>query len=564
MTLGARLIILILLAAVPVFIIQISTDYEIREARKAATLQTAETLAALVAARQDRVVEGARLLLEATSHLQSIQEKNAEICNLRLRQIAAKIHELTAMAVLTPQGERWCVSLSNTGPINLADRLYFQETLRTRSMQSSDYIVGRQTGQGSLVFTYPAIGDTGSIESVVFVAYRTSVLSRMLNQPQLPEGVVVALLDRVGVVAARWPDPDKWVGKGLPDTNVVRRAMDQRRGSMRGFAEWAGSGEWAFGFTPMQPPSKLTVVVALPLTPILKEADSLFWREAGWTTLVFFLAALLAILGAHFAVVRPLRELTSSVGRLAQGDFDGRRSTRLHGIKELKSLRERFEAMARSLQERQSQLLEALQQKEILLKEVNHRVKNSLQLVASLFGLQRAHVRDPEARRQFDEAGRRINTVAQIHQRLYQDANLDRVSLDGFLREMCVDLMNVWGSEKILITCDVSPCHLPTQEVIPAALIVNELITNAFKYAYPDEGQGGLIRVSCHAHGNEIVLKVADDGTALRGDFDPLKSGGLGMKMIAALAKQLRTTLEVFRHPSGKTFVLRIPLGSQK
>ena len=78
MTLGARLIILILLAAVPVFAIQISSDYEIREGRMAAVVQSAETLAGLVAARQDRIVEGARLLLEATSHLQSIREKNAE------------------------------------------------------------------------------------------------------------------------------------------------------------------------------------------------------------------------------------------------------------------------------------------------------------------------------------------------------------------------------------------------------------------------------------------------------------------------------------------------------
>ncbi len=219
--------------------------------------------------------------------------------------------------------------------------------------------------------------------------------------------------------------------------------------------------------------------------------------------------------------------------------------------------------MARALQDRQSQLLEALQQKDVLLQEVNHRVKNSLQLVASLFGLQRAHVRDPEARRQFDEAGRRINTVAQIHQRLYQDANLDRVSLDTFLREMCTDLSNVLGNDKISIICDASPCHLPTQEIIPVALIVNELITNAFKYSYR-EGTGGSIRVSCHPEGDEIVLKVSDDGTPLADNFDPAKSNGLGMKMIAALAKQLRTQFEVMRHATGKSFVLRVPIRSAK
>jgi two-component sensor histidine kinase len=559
MTLGARLIVLILLAAVPIFVIHISSDLEIREGRIAAVVQSAETLAGLVAARQDRVVEGARLLLEATSHLQSIRQKNAESCNRRLRHIASKVQELTAMAVLTPDGERWCVSLTGTGPINLADREYFQDTIRNRSMQSSDYIVGRQTGQGSLVFTYPVLGDSDSIESVVFVAYRTSVLSRMLNEPQLPEGAIVALLDRTGVVAARWPDPDKWVGQSLSGSDIARRAIEQRRGSTRGFSDWAGSGEYAFAFAPIQSPSKLTVVVALPLAAALKEADSLFWREAGWTTLVFLLAALLAIIGVQLAVVRPLRELRSSVDSLARGDFDGRPSTRLRGSKELRSLREQFEVMARALQERQSQLLEALQQKDVLLKEVNHRVKNSLQLVASLFGLQRAHVRDPEARRQFDEAGRRINTVAQIHQRLYQDANLEKVSLDNFLREMCTDLSNVLGNDKIFISCDASPCHLPTQEVIPVALIVNELITNAFKYSYVEEA-GGSIRVSCHPEVDGIVVKVSDDGAPLPDSFDPGKSNGLGMKMIAALAKQLRTTLDVVRHSTGKSFVLRVPV----
>jgi two-component sensor histidine kinase len=564
MTLGARLIILILLAAVPVFVIQITSDYELREGRKASALQTAETLAGLVAARQDRVVEGARLLLEATSHLQSIQEKNAALCNLRLRQIAEKVQELTAMAVLTPQGDRWCLSLSDTGQINLADRKYFQDTLKTRSMQSSDYIVGRQTGEGSLVFTYPAVGDGGSIESVVFVAYRTSVLSRMLNEPPLPEGAIVAVVDRFGVVAARWPDPEKWVGERLADSPILRQAMDQRRGSARGFADWAGSEEYAFAFAPMQPPTHLTVVVALPLTAALKEADSLFWREAGWTTLVFLLAALLAILGVHLAVVRPLRELSGSVDRLARGDFDGHSTAELRGSSELKSLRQHFVAMARALQERQTQLLEALQQKEVLLKEVNHRVKNSLQLVASLFGLQRAHVRDPEARRQFDEAGRRINTVAQIHQRLYQDADLDRVALDSFLKEMCADLGSAWGNDRISITCDAEACHLPTQDVIPVALIVNELITNAFKYSYPDEGRSGVIRVTCQLQDKHVVLMVSDDGAALREDFDPRKSDGLGMKMITALAKQLRTTLEVVRQSSGKTFVVRVPRGDSR
>ena len=133
-----------------------------------------------------------------------------------------------------------------------------------------------------------------------------------------------------------------------------------------------------------------------------------------------------------------------------------------------------------------------------LLKEVNHRVKNSLQLVASLLGLQRARIKDPEARRQFDEAGRRINTVAKIHQRLYKDENVDRVAFDKFLQDLCDELNTAVGDgHKVTVSCEASSCQLPTEDVIPLALIVNELVTNALKYSYPDGD--GAIRVSCHS-----------------------------------------------------------------
>jgi two-component sensor histidine kinase len=557
-TLGFRLIIFIFLAAVPVFLVQVFHDLDVREYRTSEILKRAETLAELTTARQDRVVEGARLLLAATAHLQSILEKNPAACHLRLKEIAAQVQELTAMAVLDTKGERWCVSLANSGPINLADRHYFQETLRTGTMQTSDFIIGRQTGEGSLVFTYPQRSEAGTIESVVFAAYRTSVLSSLLNDPPLPEGAVAIMLDRDGVVAARWPDAEKWIGKDLSSSGLVRKVVSERHGLWRGSSEWAGEGEYVFAYAPMLPPTSLTVLIGLPLNTALKEADAIFWRAVGWTTLIFLLAALVAILGTHLTVVRPIRELHKFADVLSRGEFQTHPHSQIGGVKEVRSLGKHFEAMSRSLEQRQSQLMEALQQKELLLKEVNHRVKNSLQLVASLFGLQRATIKDPEARRQFEEAGRRINTVAQIHQRLYQDENVERVALDKFLRDLCADLNATAGGKQSLV-CDAAPCHLSTQQIIPVALITNELITNAFKYSYPT-GARGMIRVTCRQEINSLVLSVSDDGVPLPEGFDPAASGGLGMKLMVGLAKQLRATLEVLRHSTGKSFVLRLPL----
>lgn len=204
-------------------------------------------------------------------------------------------------------------------------------------------------------------------------------------------------------------------------------------------------------------------------------------------------------------------------------------------------------------------LQQAVEQKEMLLKEVNHRVKNSLQLVASLLNLQRSRIRDQEARRQFEEAAQRINAVAQIHQRLYRDEHLDRVAIDRFLDELCADLGRIGRAHNVVVRHDSEPCYLATDRVIPVALIVNELITNAFKYSFPD-GRGGVIRVGCRQDGEALLVTVADEGAALPAGFDPSATGGLGMKMIAALARQLRGTIEVEHMPAGKVFSLHVPL----
>ena len=114
------------------------------------------------------------------------------------------------------------------------------------------------------------------------------------------------------------------------------------------------------------------------------------------------------------------------------------------------------------------------------------------------------------------------------------------------------------GDERITLVCEAGACQLPTDQAVPLALVLNEIITNAFKYAYA-EGASGEVRVSCHKAGDELVLSVSDDGVPLADNFDPTRSSGLGMRMITVLVKQLRASFEVVRHSKGKSFVLTVP-----
>lgn len=206
-----------------------------------------------------------------------------------------------------------------------------------------------------------------------------------------------------------------------------------------------------------------------------------------------------------------------------------------------------------------SRLGQAVAQKDLLLKEVNHRVKNSLQLVASLLSLQRAQIDDPQTRVHFEDAARRINAVAQVHQRLYRDERPDQVAFDAFLKELCQDLAKTGTQRNIQIICEAQPCLLANDRLIPLSIILNELIANAFKYSFSDGS--GVIRVDASVERDDLILTVTDNGQKLPEPFDPASGAGLGMKIVTALVRQLRATIDFRNLDAGKAITIRLPIG---
>jgi two-component system, sensor histidine kinase PdtaS len=217
-------------------------------------------------------------------------------------------------------------------------------------------------------------------------------------------------------------------------------------------------------------------------------------------------------------------------------------------------------ALAVKVLERTAALERALSQKDILLREVNHRVKNSLQIVSSLLQLQRANIADPKAATQFTEAAARVLAVARVHETLYRADSVDLVDLEPFLASLCEDLQRTLGGDggELSITCYAAHLQMPTDVVIPIALIVSELVTNAYKYAA--EGKTVEVRFQPQPDGT-AELTVADKGPGLPADFDPARASGLGMRLVTSLAQQLGGSLEV-EHPGRGTCVrIRLPAG---
>jgi PAS domain S-box-containing protein len=205
----------------------------------------------------------------------------------------------------------------------------------------------------------------------------------------------------------------------------------------------------------------------------------------------------------------------------------------------------------------QRQLAAALAVKEALLREVHHRVKNNLQIISSLLSMQAESLRGSTAAQALLDGQRRVQCMAMIHNRLKSDRDIERLDFREFAESLISDLFYSHGvsSDRIQLRFELEPVTLDLNQAIPCGLALNELVTNALKYAFPNDRTGELrVTLRCDAE-NRVKLTVADDGVGLSPGFDWRESPSLGLRIVDVLRRQLGGMLEHESRP-GTTFRL--------
>ena len=194
-----------------------------------------------------------------------------------------------------------------------------------------------------------------------------------------------------------------------------------------------------------------------------------------------------------------------------------------------------------------------LEQKDLLTREIDHRVKNSLQIVSAFLQMQRRQISDGDARQAFADTSARVMSVARVHDSLYQAERVDEVDLGQTLESLCSDLAELAGAGHAVDLTAEPGLMVPYRKAVALSLIATELVTNAFKYAAKPAG-GGRVEVSVSASGpGEVQLRVCDDGAGLPADWADAKArskgSGLGMKLIRAMLDQINAKLDVANNP---------------
>jgi two-component sensor histidine kinase len=199
-----------------------------------------------------------------------------------------------------------------------------------------------------------------------------------------------------------------------------------------------------------------------------------------------------------------------------------------------------------ALRQDEEKIKKSLEEKESLLKEIHHRVKNNLQVICSLLRLQRRHVASEESRTVFKETENRVRSMAMLHEALYQSDNLNRISAKEYVHDLTSYLFQSYNAAQqgINLRVEVEDLSFSIDTAIPCGLIINELITNALKHAFP-AGRKGEISIGLHCLADDCwELVVADDGTGLPKDIHVRSKGSLGLSIVQTLAKQIQGEME--------------------
>ncbi len=355
-SLKSRLLLLTLLAIIPGVVLTLVTTLE---QRQLTNVRAQENLLKLVqenVTAQRDLMEDARYRFAHLAQLSAVSSTNSATCTALLRGLLQQHRYYTQFGVATPAGEVLCNATSLTQPIQVSGQPWFRRTLQTRDFAIGSYRLDPNTHKAVIAFGYPVLNATGQVQAVLFAEMELNWLNRIATQEQLPPGSTINVFDRDGIILARYPDPEKWVGKSFKATPLFQTLTSDEKGIVKAPNLSGTVSLFAFSRLISVPDSAAAyVTVAIREQVIFAEANQLMMRNLillGFVTAVTLAAAWF---GGDLLIRRPVKALVQATNQIAIGNLSTRAATpRKNG--ELSQLAAAFNQMAEALEQREAQL----------------------------------------------------------------------------------------------------------------------------------------------------------------------------------------------------------------
>ncbi len=325
--LRVRLLLLVLLAVLPALALMLYTASEQRRLTAVEARQDVVRLTHLIASDQLQFIEGIRQLLTALAAMPEVRRRDAPACSAVFARLLKQYPRYANLGAATPDGNLFCSALPFIGRVSAAYRAWFQRATNTRDFSIGDFQIGTVTKAATINFSYPVLDEAGQIRAVVFAALDLTWLNQLAAAAQLPPGTILIAIDRQGMILARYPDPENWVGKVMPESRLVQTILAQREG----IAEIPGADSVlrVFAFIPVAGTreASMTVAIGIPKRTAFARVDRGFALAVAGLAVVGILALVAAWIGGDLLILRRVNALlTERLAATAKDEGTGQRS----------------------------------------------------------------------------------------------------------------------------------------------------------------------------------------------------------------------------------------------
>lgn len=533
-TLGARIVVLMTLAMLPLGLISIyQTRVVIKEAQaltRAALMD--ETIAA--ASEERELIQQA---LGAAQGLAAAVAADAGACGDILARFIEEQDLFIFAGFVTYAGMMNCSSSGAT--VDFSDNPRWLEHRDSRSPRVSLNLSGVVTKQAVILTSHPVLRD-GDLLGRVTISIPHWIANALLSDPARDRSFQLASLGLDGnAVAASG-------GLGAaPD--FLPRTLSGREVALRvgqTFRALAGNGEERFFAVAPMIDDALVLVGSWPATTLGVGENRLNATLAVvFPVLMWAVGIGVAFFGLQRLVVVNVKQLRSAMRRFALGDRDGDGLALQDPPEELAEAERAFNRMALIISDAEARQEEDLRDKEVLLREVHHRVKNNLQLIASIMNMQGRNARSAEAKRMLAGLQRRVRGLAMLHRTLYTTPDMTTIDAAELVRTVVADVSQLSADARMQVETELESIHLYPDQAVPLSMLLAEALTNAVKYAGRADGAPGVIRVSlASGPGRDVSLQVCNSVDPDAVPTDEENGDGLGNRLMTAFVQQLDGT----------------------
>jgi signal transduction histidine kinase len=535
-SLRSRAIYLVLLAILPLSALTLYSYVHHRQAAVSEVQRDELVAARNLAAIQENLIGSTRQLLTALGEMSPVQGRDPEGCKALFTALLKQSPHYTVIEAVDPEGRVFAAAPAASGPSNIADQLCFKKAVQTRGFFVGEPVLNRLSGKYSLNMSCPVLDPAGRLQGVVVIGVDLSWLGGLLAKSELPPGTALVLSDSSEKVLFRYPEPQKYIGRMLPEA-VIRSLSSGDEGVAEGVGLPGDSR--LFAFVRLSPPwQEMLLFIGLPRDLALIEVNRELWKNLTWLLAVGLLAMAAAWYGGGWFIIRPVWKLRSVTARLAEGDLTARAGLD-YRVGELGDLAQAFDQMAEALQERDAELVKAAAALQEQVAELNRR---SLELAAANQELEaftysvshdlRAPLRaiggfarvlledypdklDPDGQRYLQVINQNAARMGQLIDDLLTLSRLGRKEMRPVRLDMTALAQEVWAELRTLYP--ERDLQIEIQE-LPAAwgdrLMMRQLLTNLLENAikFTTKRQPAVIRVSGWSEAQEQVYCVRDNG----------------------------------------------------